>query len=234
MTVRVLGTDVRVRRVAASRDEGASAVEFALVSLLLITLLFGIIEFSLLLRDNVSVSSAVRSAARIASAGAGSGPGTCPPVTPTSPPCTPASSPKLAQDAADAVQRTGTALPEDSIDELWVYKANAQGFPGSFTSMTGASCTTNCVRFRWQDSSNRFVYVGGSWASTSIAACAGNNADGTAKSDAVGVYIRATHRYLTGLFGATQTVSDRAVMQFEPLPNDSCRANLPVGGGGHP
>jgi hypothetical protein len=222
-----------VRRLVASRDEGASAVEFALVSLLLITLVFGIIEFSLLLRDNVSVTSAVRSAARIASAGAGSGPATCPPVTPTSPPCTPASAPKLAQDAADAVQRTGLALPEDSIDELWVYRAGTTGLPiGS--SASPLTCTTDCVRYRWQDSSNRFVYIGGSWRSTSIAACAGNNADGSSKSQAVGVYIKATHRFLTGLFGATQTVSDRAVMQFEPLPNDSCRANLPVGGGGHP
>ncbi len=52
-------------------DSGAAAVEFAIVSLLLITLVFGIIEFSLLLRDHVSVTSAVRTAARVASSSPG-------------------------------------------------------------------------------------------------------------------------------------------------------------------
>ena len=44
----------------ARGDDGAAAVEFALVSLLLFTVLLGIMEFSLLMRDNVAISSAVR------------------------------------------------------------------------------------------------------------------------------------------------------------------------------
>lgn len=220
------GHVARRRRVRTSDDDGAAAVEFALVALLLITLLLGIIEFSLLLRDYVSLGSAVRTGARIASAEAGAGPGTCP-TGANPPPCTPASVPKLAQDAADAIQRAGSAMPEDNIDEIWVYKSNSDGFPGSATTLAGATCSTNCVVYRWVDSANRFQYSSGSWASTSIAACVGS-------SDSVGVIMKATHKYLFGLFGTTVSMSDRAVMQFEPLATDQCQANRPVGGGGHP
>jgi hypothetical protein len=168
----------------------------------------------------------VRTGARIASAEAGAGPGTCP-TGANPPPCTPANVPKLAQDAADAIQKAGTAMPQDNIDEIWVYKSNASGFPGSATTMAGATCGTNCVVYRWVPASNKFQYASGSWASTSIAACVGS-------SDSVGVIMKATHRYLFGLFGTTQAMSDRAVMQFEPLSTDSCQANKPIGGGGHP
>lgn len=214
------------RRRRLHGDRGAAAVEFALVSLLLVTLVFGIIEFSLLLRDHVAVTSAVRAGARIASAGAGAGPASCiatnPPV-----PCTPASAPKLAQDAADAIQRAGSAMPKDSIDELWVYKANAAGLPIGASSMDTATCSTDCVTYKWRDAQDRFIYAGGSWSSTSIAACAGG------ATDAVGVYMKATHKFITGMFGASMNVFDRAVMRFEPLPTDMCQANKPIGGGGH-
>lgn len=200
-------------------DTGAAAVEFALVSLLLFTLLFGIIDFSLLMRDNVSVSSAVRTAARTASAEAGAG--ACKPTTPTCP----VALPNLAQDAANAVQRSGLAMPKDSIDELWVFKANAAGLPTGVADPATGSCSTDCIRFKWVDANDRFTYAGGTWDSKSIAACAGTNADGTSKADAVGVYIKATHRFLLPMFGATVPVKDRAVMQFEPLANFQCKPN---------
>jgi hypothetical protein len=84
--------------------------------------------------------------------------------------------------------------------------------------MATATCTTNCVRYRWVDANNRFTYQSGTWNSANINACIGS-------SDAVGVYIRATHRFITGFFGTTVSVFDRAVMQFEPLPTDQCLPN---------
>lgn len=196
-------------------DSGAAAVEFAIVSLLLITLVFGIIEFSLLLRDHVSVTSAVRTAARVASSSPGAGP--CTPINGTT--CPASRPPALAQAAADAVQRSGTAMPKDSIDELWIYKANAQGLPGTATTIAAATCTTNCVRYRWVDVNDRFTYQSGTWNTSQVNACIGS-------SDAVGVYIKSTHRFITGLFGSTVGVFDRAVMQFEPLPNSQCAPGL--------
>ena len=207
-------------------DEGAAAVEFALVSLLLFTLLLGIMEFSLLMRDNVAISSAVRTGARIASAEAGGGPASCPTTPSPPPPCSPTSAPKLAQDAADAVQRAGSAMPKDNVDEMWIYKANSSGLPGSATSLASATCSTNCVKYVWVAANDRFQYSSGTWTSTSIAACIGS-------SDAVGVVIKAHHNYLFGMFGTSASMSDRAVMQFEPLPTDSCQASKAIGAGGH-
>ena len=207
-------------RTATSRgdDRGAVAVEFALVVPLLVLFVFGMIELSLLLRDYVSTSSAVRTGARMASANAGAGPGTCP-TGPSAPPCTPANAPAFAQAAADAIQRAGSAMPKDSIDEIWIYKANNLGFPGSNGS-TSMVCGANCVVYKWNAAADRFYYSSGSWASSSVNACLNT-------SDAVGVFLKATHKYVTGFAfpgrsGPTVTVSDRAVMRFEPLDTQSC------------
>lgn len=205
---------VRVRAALGARgrrDEGAAAVEFAIVSLLLFTIVFGIIEFSLLLRDHVAATSAVRTGARIAAASPAAG--KCTPVNGTT--CPSSRPPALAQAAADAIQRQGTALPRNSIDELWVYKANASGMPGTATTWASATCSTNCVKYRWVDANARFTYQSGTWDTSQVNACIGS-------SDAVGVYLKATHTFLTGLFGSTAGVSDFAVMQFEPLQSDQC------------
>lgn len=206
------------------RERGAVAVEAALVTPVLVVLVFGIIEFSFALRDYVAVSSAVRTGARIASTGADLGPGVCP--TDLASPCTPSSSPKLAQEAADAIQRAGSAMPKDSIDYILVYKANDGGYPGTETAMP-SSCNgiSDCVRFTWRDAEDKFRYSGGSWDSTTISACF----PGTAGSplDRIGVDMHATHKFMTAIFGSSIGLSDHAVMDFEPLPSDSCGPSAP-------
>src|SRR4051812_14661219 len=163
------------RRLFGPRSErGAVAVEAAIVSPLLLVLLLGIVEMSLLMRDVVSTNSAVRTGARVASSSAGAGPGTCqassnpPPCTPASAPAVaqaaadprpsrpattprpppPAAAPAVAQAAADAIDRAGSAMPKNSIQSLTVYSANAQGFPlpAGNTSMT---CSSKCVVYVW-------------------------------------------------------------------------------------
>jgi hypothetical protein len=205
------------------RERGAVAIETALVMPLLLAVLFGIVEMSLLIRDHVAVTSAVRVGSRIASAAADAGPGTCETGS-TAPPCTSASSPALAQAAADAIQRAGTAMPADSIDYILVYKANAQGFPGAAgntTMPTSCSGIPACVKFVWRDSANAFRYAGGAWDSKSINACVN-------ESDTLGVYLRATHKFVTGMFGATMGLGDRSVMRFEPLSEDACKPGTPA------
>lgn len=51
-------------------DRGAALVEFAIVSVLLITLVFGIIEFGMLMKDYLTVNQAAREGARAAALGA--------------------------------------------------------------------------------------------------------------------------------------------------------------------
>jgi Flp pilus assembly protein TadG len=50
-------------------EDGASAVEFAIVMLLFVTLLFGIVEFGLIMNDYLTLSQAAREGARSASLG---------------------------------------------------------------------------------------------------------------------------------------------------------------------
>ncbi len=188
---------------------------------ILMIFVFGIVEMAFLLRDDVALTSAVRVGGRTASANAGAGPAGASEGGDCVSPCSPGNAPMLAQLAANAVQRAGTALPKDSIDELWVYKANDKGYPGG-TGSTIWACGTNCVVFKWVDSKDQFRYSSGSWISSTINACANAN------PDPVGIYMKATHKFNTGLFGTTVGLSDHAVFAFEPLPTVIC------GPGQHP
>lgn len=214
-------------------DRGASAVEFAIIVPVLLLILLGIIEFAFVMRDYLGVSSSVRVGTRVASSGAGAKAATCPvPLPEGMTACAGPDTPQLAQSAADAIQRAGTAMPQDAIDDIWVYRANTSGFPansyyvstsnpnnttGATTAdaMLAAGCTTACVRYRWNDARNRFEYVGGSWDYRRINAC-------IADPDAVGVYMRATHTFFTGLILNTLALQDKSVMSFEPLPAGQC------------
>jgi hypothetical protein len=198
------------------RERGAVAVEAALLTPVLALVLFGIIEMALFMRDVASVSSAVHVGARTASVGAGAGPGTCE-ASANPPPCSPADVPGLAQAAADAIQKGGTAMPQDEINWILVYNANPQGYPMP-AGNTSATCSTECVKYVWDDGLNKFRYAGGSWASSSINACINDPS-----RMAVGVIMNATHTWITGLFGDGAGVEERTVMQFEPLPNDQCK-----------
>jgi Flp pilus assembly protein TadG len=204
-----------------TRQRGAVAVEAALLTPLLVLFVLGIIEFSLLLRDYVSVTSASRSGARIASANAGAGPQTCD-AGETGTQCADPSAPKLAKLAANAIQTQSSALNKDAINYMLIYKANAKGFPGTLTGWSAdpvADCRTTgaCVEYVWVKASDKFKYVpgNGSWTSSTINACVSN-------SDSVGVYLNATHPFVTKMFGSSKTVSDRTIMRFEPLTATSC------------
>jgi hypothetical protein len=208
------------------REDGATAVEAALVMPILALLVFGIIEFGFLMKDYAGVSSLVRSGARIASTGADHGPGTCTDTLPDAPPCSPANSPKLAQEAADAIQRAGAVSNPDQIQYILIYKANDKGYPGNDGSTvmpTDCSATANCVKFVWRAALDKFKYNSGTWNSATISACFPGNAANP--MDRVGIYMKATHPMMTGLFGSSISLSDRAVMDFEPLATQTCGAN---------
>jgi len=205
-------------RKRARGERGAVALEAALTFPILLLLILGIIELSFLMRDHAVVVSDTRLAARIASTGSNAGAGTCP-TGAGAPVCVPANVPALAQAAADAIQRAGSAMPVDQIEYLLVYKANASGFPGADSNLTmPTSCAgfNNCVMFKWRPTENKFRYNSGSWVSTTINACFPGNLD------RVGIALSAQHKTFTGLFGSQLTLKDHAVMNFEPLPVQSC------------
>ncbi len=106
-------------------------------------------------------------------------------------------------------------MPKDSIDELWVYKANADGFPGRPRRWHRDLRDATASSYRWVDANDRFTYVQRQLGLDEHRGL--RRHVGGSKADAVGVYIKATHKFLLPLFGTTIALQDRAVMQFEPL-----------------
>jgi Flp pilus assembly protein TadG len=171
------------------RSRGAVAVEAALITPVFLVLVFGIIEFGLVFKDWLAVSSTVRAGARMASAE---------PRTAT-----------FASDAAAQVAKEGTALGMSNVKELWVYKANADGTPVGGTSAF-TTCGT-CVKFRWNGSA--FTQTSSSWTSTQQNACQNDP-----NRDTIGVYLKYDHPAVTGLFFNSLTLSEHTVMALEPIP----------------
>ncbi|HTY73150.1 MAG TPA: TadE/TadG family type IV pilus assembly protein [Actinomycetes bacterium] len=178
------------RRARLDGDRGAVAVEAALITPLLLFLLLGIIEVTMLLRDDIAVSASVRAGARTASAE---------PRTDG-----------FTDDAAAQVTRAVASLDGAGLKagELWVYKAGPNGEAPD-------ACSVDCVRYTWDGS--RFVRASGSWDPMTINACPmdAQHPDGP---DAVGVMLRYRHFFVTGLFGTGVTLSDSSVLNFEPVP----------------
>jgi hypothetical protein len=182
----------------AASESGAVAVEAALVTPLLMLMLFGIVEVSLLLKDDLSVSAAARAGARTGSSLPRFDDGTT----------------DFAQQAADQVARSAGALDLSRVS-LTVYAADAAGDPQS--GGTPADCTDRCVHFRYDTASSAFVRDGGSWPASSIDACPGDPGQ-----DAIGVYVSYPHKL--PVLGGTVTLADRSVMAFEPVPpSEGCK-----------
>jgi hypothetical protein len=176
------------------RDGGAVAIETALISMFLITLMFGIIESSFLFKDYLAVSAAARSGARM---------GASEPRDPT-----------FAQDSADQVTNSLSSLRPANLQEVWVYKTtSATGLPdsGSF-----ASCGA-CVKFTWSAGPpGKLVQSYGNWDNLSQNACAGDPA-----RDSLGVYVKYRHTSPLGFFFNNATVAENTVMWVEPLASNS-------------
>jgi len=160
---------------------------------------FGLIEFSSAYQSSSTAASAARAAARTASAEA-----------------------MLTNYATDAALAAATALkmiPADEPVEMWIYKANTEGYPGSNGNTSFTTCGTSCISYAWDTASKSFDTDnpgGGGWPSSAQNACDSGN------WDSVGVYIKLDHKFLTKLFGANITLTDHAVFRLEPAPTQLC------------
>ena len=193
----------RRRAAALKGDRGAVAVEAAFIFPVLIFILFGIIEFSLVLRDHVAITSAVRAGARTASA-----------------------EPRMStfdSDAAATVLRAGTGMPMSTVQEVWIYEATNEGYPlGTAANSTTPfdTCTTNCVKYTYHaktaGTAATLTKSSGTWLYTAVNACQGEVMTN------VGIFLKAHHGFATGL--AAITLTDHAVMRFEPIPANQLAA----------
>ena len=182
------------RRLLGQHDRGAVAVETALVSMLLLTLIFGIVETSFLFKDWLTVSTAARAGARMGSSE--------PRVT------------AFAQDSADQVTNSLAGLNGNNLQAVWVYRTTGT------TGPPPASCTSgsSCVPFTW----NGTKLVSASTPSLNWTAASQNACAGDAARDALGVYVKYKHTGL-GFFFTNAIVAESTVMWIEPTPTAICK-----------
>ena len=194
--VRAAAARVALRHRRTDGQRGAVIVEFALVLPLLVSLTFGIVEFSSAYHASSTLSDATRAGGRVGSALA--------------------TEPTYAQRVADAVAAALQTLPADEPQELWIYKANANGYPG--TGNDFSTCAARCIRYLWQPATKSFDTAspqGGGWAAGTHQVC-------NQPFDEIGVYVKMRHAFVTRLFGTTVTLDDHAVFRFEPVPSSVC------------
>jgi Flp pilus assembly protein TadG len=180
-----------MRRRRRSRDDrGVTAIEAAIILPVFLTIVVGIIEFGLVFKDQLAVSSSVRAGARLASAE--------PRVS------------TFAADAAAQVAKAGAGLDMTQVTAMWVYKADSTGHPIGAGGGFG-SCTTSCDQFTWSAASGACVQTTTGWSSTQQDACQG-------EQDSVGIYMQFNHQSVTSLFFSSLTLSSYTVMRLEPIP----------------
>jgi len=193
-------------------DRGASLVEAAIITPVFLLMVFGLLEYGLLVRDDLTIAAMSRDTARAASAFGD-------------------------EQYADfkALQITGQtarALPVELIERIVVFDAGSADGSISDTSHPAHACTTSATGInnvcnvytiadlqKPQSSYGCDVSEGDLdrfWCPMAKNGQPGREVSQSGPPDYVGVWIKATHPFLTGLFGDEVTVSDEVVMRMEP------------------
>lgn len=177
-------------------ERGAALVEAVILMPVVLLIVFGIVEFSSAYHDASVTSDASRAGGRIASAQA--------------------RNPQYARNAAESVAAALRTLPSDAPQELWIYKANSDGYPGTGDGFD--TCAVDCIRFVWDPAKDDWDYdspSGGGWEAEDHQVC-------SEPFDQIGVYVKIRHEFVTNLFGATIDLDDHSVFRFEPTPSAVC------------
>lgn len=174
---------------------GVAVINTALVAPLLAIIVLGIAETAFLMKDNVALTSLVRESGRAAASSLAAQAGDAPRIT----------------DVASVISETDPALAKGSVRELWIYKADSAGFPaGNRGSDHFGRCETECLAYTWNVATRTFDFAGGDWDAADIDAC----------SDDVGVYMKASHDLLTGVFSQGIDISKHETFHLSPTGAD--------------
>jgi len=182
-----------------SGERGSAAVEAAIVTPLVMALLFGIVELGFLFKDYLAAAGAVRAGVRIASAN---------PRNAT-----------FAQIAADKVAQSGGAMNLNDVQKLWVYQVNpstaAQDWQDKPIGFGNFLDCTVCVKFYWDPVAKKFgtPNING-WPALDQNACSTSSLSGP--PDRIGVYLELKHDAFTGLVFNTVTISEASILSLEP------------------
>ncbi len=175
-----------------------AVIEAVFITPVFFALVFGIIEIGLAMNDKLALANTVRAGTRVASAAG-------------------------AETWADygilqSIQRESAALPRSNIKLIVVYKASGFGseptldcrngvasadcnvyYPSDFSKpKTAFGCVTTETLDRYWCPTTRKVSLAGTG------------------PDFVGVWMKIEHPWVTKMFGNTQTLTDRSVIQLEP------------------
>jgi hypothetical protein len=180
-------------------------VEFALVVPVLVLLALGVVEYGLAWQDKLTVQTGVRTGIRVGSSGGA-----------------------LASTDQDVLLGIGSAVDSlrlSSVDWVMVYKPSAPDgtVPAACSTPTPHSVSGTCNTY----SGAQLQQVLSGTAPASWFGCGGSALDRfwcptsrqafqSVGPDQLGVWVRATHNMLSGMFGPTVTVEDTAVMRLEP------------------
>lgn len=201
-------SSIRARR--ARGDRGAVLVEAAFVLPVLLTLVFGIVEFGFAWRDKITVETATRAGARTASN-----------LGPTA---------QADYNTLQTVLSAISSIPTANVDLIIIFDASTSGTP-SATCLAGTPVSNNSAPPNNGTGCN--VYSGSQFtlASTSFG-CGSSSPDrywcptGSARQNSlsqtngpayVGVYVKAHRSFITKLFGTTgPTMTSTSVLRLEP------------------
>lgn len=182
------------------RDErGSAIVEAAIGSMLVVTLVFGVIEFGLAFKDYLSMAAAVRDGARVVSA-FGS-----------------ASNTDYA--LLQQIKTRMVAVDSNQIKRVVVYKADS---PTSTIDSVNPTCKTAsvpnvCNHYTTADLSLPVTDFTGTGSAPDAAWPPADRKDMlSGPPDYVGVWVEVSHQDITGLFDLTDTYTDEVVMRIEP------------------
>lgn len=183
------------------RERGAAAVEAAFVVPLLVFITIGMLEFGLYWQQSHTYNEAARSAARIGA--------------------TLAREPDYHQAMIDELSGAMAGLPVDSVQRVTIY--NADPATGDPISGDVDTCSVQCYRFTWNETTETFSQVSGpEWEPLDQAACGREG-----HTDYLGVHVQGSYTSLTGMIG-TRTIRESTVLRLEPVPlSQTCEPTSP-------
>ncbi len=203
-----------VRRSQRGRERGAVVVEAAIITPLIALLVFGIVEFGLIFKDELTVSSAAGAAAR-----------------------TGAAIPKQPNYQEDMLKELNGRLAGLGLrdgDKVVIYKAEDDGLlkdadsQGEIFDTCENDADANCTAYTWNGTTDQWDAGSADWEPDEQSACRDDSLDPDKDLDRIGVYLDVTHDYITGFVGSgSRSVTQRSVYSLEPLLPDKCEATSP-------
>ena len=183
-------------------ERGVALIEAAFVTPIFMVLIFGMVEFGLVMNNYLGVANAARAGARVASASGNS---------------TQADFAVL-----QAVAKESTAIKRSDIVYIVVFKASATGDAPTAACQSGTATSGVCNVYVSADLARPSTDFGCGNSSPDRYWCPSTRkvAQSVASGgppDYIGVWVKVTHHWVTKMFGSTKSLTDSSVIRLEPL-----------------